>query len=78
MQPGRGGRIVKLLGLMAATMIALTACALPTAKDKYGKGPLPNRAMVERYYAQYLEKASPQYFFVANDGSNIGYSFCEG
>ncbi len=59
-------------------MIALTACALPTAKDKYGKGPLPNRAMVERYYAQYLEKASPQYFFVANDGSNIGYSFCEG
>jgi len=67
---------VKFLGLMAATMVALTACGLPTARDLYGSGPIPNRAYIERGFLEYAKTMTPGYFFVSESGT-YGYSYCQ-
>lgn len=67
---------MKILGLMAATMVALTACGLPTARDLYGSGPIPNRAYIERGFQEYAKTMTPGYFFVSESGT-YGYSYCQ-
>jgi hypothetical protein len=69
--------VTKLM-LAAAGTLLLAGCANmpPTAQELYGSGPVPNKKFVEDGIKEYLSQGAPGYFFLAEDGSTYGYSYC--